>query len=317
MKKNQALRFIKKYNKFIIVIHEKPDGDCIGAGLALLLALKQMNKSGEIILLDKLPEKYKFLPLADKINEIKDIKKFFKNRKFQGLIFVDCGSLNLSGIEKKDIKNLPTLNIDHHPTNEAFGDINYIESAKAATSEILYDCFCDWKIKIDKNIATLLFAGIFTDTGGFQHSNTTLSVLEKVSELIKRGVKVERLSKRLLNTRSIASLKILGLALKRTVYNKKYNIVYSIICENDKKRYGATDEDLEGIINMISSSPDVAATLLLYETKEGIKGSLRTEKDEIDVSALAKALGGGGHKKASGFKIAGRVEKDRNRYTIC
>lgn len=316
MKKDQVIQFIKKYNKFMIVIHQKPDGDCIGAGLALFLALQQMSKSAEVILLDKLPEKYQFLPLADKIDEIGNIKEFFKKQKFQALISVDCGSLNLSGIEKKDIKNLPILNIDHHPTNENYGDVNWVEAQKAATCEILYDKFLDWRIKIDKDIAILVFAGIFTDTGGFQHSNTNLSVLEKASELIKRGVKVEKLSKRLFNTRSIASLKILGLALKRTTHNKKYDIVYSVIGEEDKKKYGATDEDFEGIINMISAS-GVAASLLLYETGGKIKGSLRAERDEIDVSRLAKVLGGGGHKKASGFKITGKFKKDGDQHLVC
>ncbi len=310
--RDKVWQFIKKYNKFLVVIHQKPDGDCIGASLAILLAFEQLGKSGEIVLLDKLSEKYKFLPLSKRITEVVDIKDFIEKDGFQAVVFVDCGSLALSGAEREELKNLPLLNIDHHPTNEGYGDVNLVDSKKAATCEILYDKFLDWGIKIDKNIATLLFTGIFTDTGGFQHSNTTLQVLEKASELIKRGVKVEKLSKKLLNTKTIASLKILGLALKRASHNKKYNIVYSVICEEDKKKYEATEEDIEGVVNMIASSSGVAASLLLYDIRGKVKGSLRTEKDNIDVSALAKVLGGGGHKKASGFKVSGRLKRNGN-----
>lgn len=307
MKKDQVLQFIRRYQRFLIVIHQKPDGDCIGSALALAAALDQMKKISVIAVLDKLSEKYLFLPWSEKITEVTDLRKFLKKKIFQGLVFVDCGSLAMAGLEKAEVKKYPILNIDHHATSDNFGDINCHQSHKAATAEILYDKFIDWGISFNKNIATLLFTGIFTDTGGFQHTNTSLSVLEKASQLIKYGVKIDKISNNLLRTRSLASLKILGMTLSRIIHNKKYNIIYSVITDEDKKRYQVADEDIDGIVNMLAGSSGAKASLLLYDVAGEVKGSLRTDSDEVDVSILAKILGGGGHKKASGFKIPGKL----------
>jgi phosphoesterase RecJ-like protein len=309
--KDKIKQFFKKYQQFLIVMHQKPDGDCLGASLALKLYLENKKKNVQVILVDRLPEKYKILPDAREIKEIKDFKKFFTKQKFDAFIFLDCGSCTLAGIEEECLRDYPILNIDHHPTNELFGKINYLSSESSATSEILYDLFLGWKVKIDRKMATLLFAGIFTDTGGFKHSNTTLLVLRKAADLQKRGVNVAKLTKRLFNTRSIASLKILGLALSRLNINKRYNLVYSLITQKDMEEFHVNQEDLEGVINFVSSLPKVAASLLLYEINHQVKGSLRTERDDIDVSLLAQSLGGGGHKKAAGFRLPGCLKKEK------
>jgi phosphoesterase RecJ-like protein len=311
MEQEKVFNFLNKYKNYLVIIHQKPDGDCVASSLAIKLYLENLKKNCQIVLVDRLYEKYQILPGADEIKEVENVQKFLKQNRFQAVIAIDCGALALSGIDRKILAKYPILNIDHHPIKELFGDINYVFPQAAATSEILYDLFKLWKIRLDRKMATLLFTGILTDTGGFKHSNTDLAVLKKAADLQKHGINIAKLTKSLFNTRSIASLKILGMVLSRIKINKKYRIIYSLITERDKKKYNVKDEDLEGISNFLNSSPEISASLLLYEKEGQIKGSLRTERENIDVSALAGILGGGGHKKASGFKIPGYLTKEK------
>ena len=166
-------------------------------------------------------------------------------------------------------------------------------------------------------MATALLTGIYFDTGGFRHQNTTNEVLSIVSELLKKGARLNKITENIDNQRPISLFKLWGIALDRLRLNKKYGLSVSVITMEDIEKAGATEEEISGLVNLLNSAPESSVALLLCESfGDKIKGSLRTESDQIDISKLAKSLGGGGHKKAAGFTINGRIELEDGSWKI-
>lgn len=289
---------IQKAKKIVLLTHKKPDGDCLGALLAMHLVLKKIKK--EVYPVSKeIPERFLFLPNSNEIQ-----KEFPK--KYDLSIALDLGSLSLL-----DFKIKPDLNIDHHPTNSLYGKINLVLPEYAATSQILFDFFEYLKIEIDKDISTCLLGGIFDDTSSFQNQNTTKEVLKVSSKLLLKGARLSKIAENTFYKKSIPSLKIWGKALERLWENKKLNMVITIITKKDLKETGASYEDIEGVANFLNTIPSCKAILVLSEKENGgIKGSLRTRREEVDVSKLASLFDGGGHKKAAGFEIEGKLKYD-------
>ena len=163
----------------------------------------------------------------------------------------------------------------------------------------------------------MLLTGIYTDTGGFQHTNVSAKTLRVASELMSRGAKLRNISDNVSNHKSPSMLKLWGLALDRITHLPDIKLVYSVITRADIENVGATDQDLAGVVNLINTAAEDVAALLLYETGDGkIKGSLRTESSKIDVARIAKLFGGGGHKKAAGFLIEGHLKKSNSGWKI-
>jgi len=295
----KILRQIDRARNIVLIGHKNIDGDCLGSLLAFRQFLIKRDNKPILISVDEPSQNLAFLPHLDQIQSNLP-------PNFDLLIALDCASLSQTGFEEK-LKTKKIINIDHHATNDSFGFLNLIDSKAAATCQIIYWLLREWGIKIDRKIAIYLLVGIMTDTGGFQYSNTTKDVLEVASDLLKYGVNIEKINRHLFGTKSLPALKIWGIVLERIIKNKKYNIAASYVTEDDLKKLGATEEDLEGIANFMSEIPNVSAIMFISERQGMIKGSLRSTKDDIDVSVLAQMLGGGGHQKAAGFSVPGKL----------
>lgn len=302
---------LEERDSFLLIGHEKPDGDCIGSMIALSLALKSMSKKVDMVCSDEIPEIFSFL------EETKEFKKDFLIGEYEVLILVDNGDLRRTGFIERMLK-LPKktvlINIDHHIKNDIWklANINYADENASSTATLIFDILTGLKVKITPKIATALLLGIYNDTGGFQHSNTSEKVLEVVSSLMSAGANLDLISKNVYHARSTSSLKLWGVALDRMVFDKNSGLVISTITRKDIKEAGATEDEVSGLVNLMSIITEVKAALLLYECENGkLRGSLRTEKNGIDVSALAKLFGGGGHKKAAGFTIEGKLEMNK------
>jgi phosphoesterase RecJ-like protein len=203
------------------------------------------------------------------------------------------------------------INIDHHTRNDLWKmvDINYISEESSSTSEIVYKLLVGLGWTVSPTMATALLAGVYTDTGGFKHPNTSGMVLDVVADLLRCGGKLRKIAENIENSRSVDLFRLWGIALNRLKYNAKYGISVSVLTQKDLLETAAAEDDIAGLINLLNSTPESKAALLLYETADArIKGSLRTESDQIDVSALARNFGGGGHRRASGFSFRGRIE---------
>ncbi|MDO8444294.1 MAG: bifunctional oligoribonuclease/PAP phosphatase NrnA [bacterium] len=301
---------LEEKRSFVLVCHVDPDGDAVGSLAAFAEVLESRGKKVYRICKDPVPEIFNFLTGANLIEN-----KW--PRDFDAVILLDNGDFRRTGFTEEILsakkRNIPVINIDHHPKNDLWrvAKINCADDSVSSTCEILYGILTRLGYEINNSIATSLLTGIFYDTGSFQHANTTEKVLEITSELLKKGAKLKIISQKLVNARSMALFKLWGIALGRLNVNEKYEISYSILTQKDLEKTNATEEEIFGLVNLLSTNASSKVALLLYETGDGkIKGSLRTENDCLNLSKFAAFLNGGGHKKAAGFTISGEMKND-------
>lgn len=301
---------------FVLVCHVDPDGDAIGSIAALSEVLESHGKKVSRICKDPVPEVFNFLANTNLIEN-----KW--PHDFDAVILLDNGDFRRTGFTEEILsakkRNIPVINIDHHPKNDLWrvAKINCADDSVSSTCEILYGILTSLGYEINNSIATSLLTGIFYDTGSFQHANTTEKVLEITSELLKKGAKLKIISQKLVNARSMALFKLWGIALGRLNVNEKYEISYSILTQKDLEKTNATEEEIFGLVNLLNTNASSKVALLLYEAADGrIKGSLRTENDAVNLTKLAEFLGGGGHKKAAGFTVEGSIKNDGANWKI-
>jgi phosphoesterase RecJ-like protein len=305
---NQIKKIIEENNNFLIISHERPDGDALGSVLAMKIALEKQGKKAIGFCADVLPENFNFLPGIEKIkNDPKIVDEFIKNLENRySIILVDCSEIYRTGLKNLKKENV-ALAIDHHPLVHPEAKLSIIEVEVSSASEIIFDLFKKLDIEINKDIAICLLTGIICDTGGFKHSNTNSKTLEISAELMKKGARLNKITKKVFRSKNETTLKIWGRALSRIQKDPKTGLAFSIITYDDLKQCGASLEDLSGISNIISTAKEARFSLLLTEYEKGkLSGSLRSEEFKgVDVSQIAKLFNGGGHKFASGFKIKG------------
>jgi phosphoesterase RecJ-like protein len=300
-------RTLESANNILIISHRNPDPDCLGSNLALRYILQQKGKNITSACIDEIPHNYKFFT---------ELNHFFSeiNPKDHDLfITLDCGSpdqAGLSTIHPELLKlETPLINIDHHPSNNNYGTINLVCDEAASTTTILYFLFKDWQIEITPYIATCLLFGLYYDTGSFMHQSTDEEVLQTASDLMSKGANHQLIIKNLFKSHSIEQLKVWGKALSnaRITDNK---VIVSGVMERDFEECNASSNDLSGLIDYLSSVNGTRfATVLSHDIDDTIRGSLRTRRDDVNVSEIAKNFGGGGHKKASGFSMKGKLNK--------
>jgi phosphoesterase RecJ-like protein len=288
----------------LLVSHEKPDGDSLGASLALSQYMAKNGKDHKYFCIDKPPSYFNFLPRIENI--ISDAKQIDLN-EHDLLIAVDCGSTQRMGMDEnliKTKKDLLLINIDHHRSNNYFGHHNLVMPEASSTSEIIYKLFDANQINIDKYMATNLLTGILSDTMNFTNAATTKDSLKIASELLKLGARTNQILNNLTQNKNLLALKLWGKIFDRIEIQQEYNFAYVTIDREDLEQAQIQREGIDGLANFLSTLRDADFILVLTEEEdEFIKGSLRTTKDGVDLAKIAQALGGGGHKKAAGFKI--------------
>lgn len=300
----------------LLVIHQRPDGDAWGSVLAFTESLKKLRKKYSIFCKNFSFFSPSNLFLTETV--ISDIKEIFK--PFDLIFVFDSSDFKHAGIENLIPNLIPKpilINIDHHISNLNFGDINLIDSSAAATTEIIYKFFKNFKIKISKSIATNLLLGIITDTNYFTNPNTTLECLKIAAELLTLGARLPQINNSVLKNKSLETLKLWGRIFSRLSFNKNLKITTTIITLKDLKDFQLDTEAIEDISNFLNNLSDIKISLILREQEDGtIKGSLRTNDELLDLTKFAKILGGGGHKKAAGFTIKGRLEKIKEGWKV-
>jgi phosphoesterase RecJ-like protein len=226
--------------------------------------------------------------------------------------------LQYAGVEDIIAQNeriFSIINIDHHATNQHYGEINLVDPEASSTAEIIFNFLNINNQPVDKHMATALLAGILTDTSNFTNPGTTIGSMKVASRLISYGARTNEISRHLLKNKSIDALRLWGKTLTRLEENKKFNMAIAVIRQEDLADIDAKDEAVEGVSNFLNAMLAVEIVLVLRETDEGfVKGSLRSTS--VDVARLAKALGGGGHKKAAGFSIKGRLEQIDGKWKV-
>lgn len=306
---------IKSSNNILLTTHDAPDGDALSSVCALIELLEALKKNYAAYCYDAPPYQFDFLPHIEKIISDKTKIKF---SDFDLIIALDCGGINrtkLAAEINSRNKNQIVIDIDHHPRMEAYADFELRDPLAAATAEVLYCFFKANNIKITKNTANCLLTGILTDTGNFLYPSTSQKTVEIASEMLARGARLPQIMENTWRNKSLASMKIWGAAMSRLKINPEYNFASTVLTLDDVK--GATEEEIEGLSGFISNLHDVKGILLLREQPDGmLKGSLRTSRNDVDLNKMAALLGGGGHRRASGFKIKGVLVETREGWKI-
>lgn len=280
----------------LIVSHVRPDGDAIGSLLGLGLALRASGKQVEMVLNDGVPPLFTHLPGAELV-------KTSPEADFDLFISVDCADFKRTGPQFQSMRK-PDINIDHHVTNEKYGEINLIEPEAVATCAILTDSMPEWGLDIDRDVAASLVTGIVTDTLGFRTANTNPDSLRQCARLMETGIDMPDLYNRALNRRKIASARYWGAGLSSL--KSEGNIVYGTLTLADRERCGYAGNDDGDLINVISTIEDHVVGMIFVEQTDGhVKISWRALQPGIDVSPIAKHFKGGGHPAAAGADIPG------------
>lgn len=303
----QIHQHIQGTSTLALVSHQNPDGDTLGSALAFAEYLINQGKKVKIFCLSPVPDKFNFL---HNIEIVSNDPAIFK--EVDTITVLDCGDLRYAGVAEL-IKDHPAtiINIDHHATNEKYGEFNLVMDKWASTTEVVYNFFKVNNISISPRMATALLTGLITDTDNFTNGATSYTALTAAGELLRLGGNWIIINRSLLQNKSIHLLKLWGLVLSRLKKKEEMSLAYTYLTNQDMVEHGANDADVEGIANFLNklNNDDAAISLFIKETEDGkIKGSFRTTQDGIDVAAMAKQLGGGGHKKAAGFTVEGTVE---------
>ncbi len=310
LNRNEVIKAGKAINsaeKILLISHKSPDGDTIGSNLALYDYLLSLGKEVTPVCTDLIPEPFYFL------EHVKAYQNEFTSNDYELVIIVDCGAHYMTNFHETQPelfdKSRPVINIDHHPSNDGFGTINIIQTNACSTTRIIYEMFKILKWSINRNIATALLTGIFTDTGSFMHSNTKSSTLRTAGDLLSKGADLRSIRKYLFKTTPLSTLQLWGRVLKNIHINEN-GVTMTVLNQNDFEETKADYSELTGVIDYVNSVPNSDFSVMLTERDGTVKGSLRTLKNDIDVAEIANEFGGGGHKKAAGFTVPGRLEKE-------
>jgi phosphoesterase RecJ-like protein len=292
---------LRQHDRFLVVTHENPDGDALGSLLAATLALRQLGKDAVMYLPGPtpLPREYAFMPLDELVREPP------ADAADRVLLAVDCAKEDRIGDEAALSRAPLVLDVDHHHDNTRFGDLNLIVADASSTGEVLRDVFAELGLELTPELAEPLYIALVTDTGRFQYANTTPKALRLAAELVDAGADIHAVFQQVYESVEFAKLKLLARVLDRAAVLEGGRIVVSHLLRTDFADVGASEPYSEGLIDYLRAVEGAELAVLIREQlNQGAtahKGSLRSSIDELDVSAIARRFGGGGHRQAAGF----------------
>jgi len=297
----ETQRALREGERFLLTTHEGPDGDALGSLLALNEILTSLGKDSLMFLHEKefpLPLEYRFLPLQEVFHEAP------ADLSDRTVVFLDCGNIDRMPVDwLKDGNRI--LNIDHHHDNTCFGDVNLVDNDAACTAQIVYDLATELGAEVTPLIATALYVGLITDTGKFMYENTDARSHRIAAELIEAGVDVDGIYRRLYERVPTEKLTLIARALETIERRLDGRLSTSYVSAADYAATGADETLTEGLIDFIRSLEGTLVAAMVRDkpdrTGKARKVSLRSTDGSVDVSEIARSLGGGGHKRAAGF----------------
>jgi bifunctional oligoribonuclease and PAP phosphatase NrnA len=308
---DQAWNLVMAHDEIFLTTHKSADGDGYGSMLALAKVLERMGKRVHRVIADGAPLSLRFLSPGDVVATQHDfVRKTL-------VIVLDSSELSRTGFERDIVQArendlITIINIDHHQqVGGSFGDVHLIDPEASSTAEIVYYFLTYNGVEIEMDVASCLLTGIFSDTGSFQHSNTSARVFGIAADLVGKGARLHKISKQMFTSKTLPSMRIWGEALSRVRIADDLGLAVSYLTWDDLQKFDATLEDVSGVVSVINTIPGIKASLLIVEAGDGLlKCSLRSEEGRgVDVSRLARLFGGGGHRLAAGFSIPGHIHK--------
>lgn len=301
---------IHAHERFVIMSHVRPDGDALGCEIAMALCLKQLGKNVQVWNQDGLLDKYRFLPCSDLV-----VTPPAKPQKFDVAIALDTAVRARVGTCLNSISSARLwINIDHHVSNNHYGDLAYIDPQAPATGQILYEFMRATELPLTREIADNLFVAISTDTGSFQYANTSARSFEIGAHLVKMGVNVGALSQALYETYPRRRIDLLRSLLNVLRFSCHDRVASFSLTLSTAEKLGAQPEDNEGLIDHIRAIEGVIVAVFFEELSGGqVRLSMRSKDPRVDVCKICAQFGGGGHTLAAGARTAGDLKSVEER----
>lgn len=295
-------------DRFVVASHLNPDGDAIGSARAMEGLLTSLGKDVIVYIPDAaVPLEYEFIRPPSLTSEVP------ADMEDRVLICVDCGNESRVKSEELLARAKQVLNVDHHGDNTHFGHLNHVRASAACAAELVWELAGHMGIESPSTeVATAVYIGLVTDTGRFQYSNTTPQAFELAADLLRAGVDSHDIFSRVFENVTFARTKLLGRALERAIQSEDGLIVATHVRQEDFEEFGAIEDDAEGIVDALRSVEGTYVAVFLRDLAPGgdhlRKGSLRTTREDIDVSIVARSWNGGGHRQAAGFNTSDDLE---------
>lgn len=310
----------------LLVSPKRPDGDSVGSICGLRAALRAVGKDATLYCPDPIPPLFSILP---HVHEILVGPEALRGRMFDAIVVVDAGDLDFAGIRAQ----LPTwkrrggalIVIDHHITNAAYGDVNCIVTNASSTTEAIARMLTANRVPITEPIATALLFGLVTDTDGFTNPATSPSAVSTAATLMSAGARITPILRAVYQSKPVGALMLWGRALERLRVHPRWGIATTVLLPDDFTECAAdmgrspdsVDSASDGLSNFLQAVLPVRAILVLKDDGTGIvRGSLRTQRSDVDLGRLAEHFGGGGHRKAAGFGVPGRIVQEGDRWCV-
>jgi phosphoesterase RecJ-like protein len=299
---DQVVAELRDRDRFLLTAHEGPDGDALGSLLGMHRLLTQIGKDSVMFMAAKefpLPVEYRFLPLEEVFHEAP------ADMADRTVVFLDCGNIDRMPVDFLKSGENFVINIDHHHDNTRFGDANLVDVEASSTAEIVFRLTGLLGGRLTPEIASALYVGLVTDTGKFMYENTDAGTHRIAAELIEAGVEVDETYRRLYEHVPLEKLRLVSRALDGIERHCGGGLVLTYVTERDYEETGAGEEMTEGIIDHLRSVEGAKVAALIRDQgtrgRQARKVSLRSSGGDVDVSAIARGHGGGGHKRAAGF----------------
>jgi phosphoesterase RecJ-like protein len=299
---------VRRHNSCLLLTHINPDGDALGSLLGLTLGLESLGIRCFPVCADPVPGIYRFLPGAQRIRAAPPPQPSTL------AVAVDADGLGRVGRLGAELERVCTMiDIDHHATEKAFGDVQWVDPKAAATGEMVYRLLGEMKVVISPDIATCLYTAILTDTGRFCYSNTTPRALQISARLVRAGAAPPLIYREVYESKSFSASRLLGLALGRLRQAQDGRVTFSSLTQEDFRATGSTSDETEGIIDYLRAVREARAAALFVELADGtIRVSMRS-RGAMDVGEVAVRFGGGGHVNAAGCTVPGPLEAAQER----
>jgi bifunctional oligoribonuclease and PAP phosphatase NrnA len=293
---------LRRRSAFVMVSHVKPDGDTLGSGLALGLALKQLGKRVAYFQQDAVPRNLRFLPDAELV--ARELPADLPENAL--FVFCDMSDWRRAGEHLPPVARENMLDIDHHLGNSLFGKLNFVLENECSTGSVVMHLLRELRVPIDRRIATCILTTIMTDTGGFMHSNTTPEALELSAELMRCGADKEEITEAIFLRKRVSAIRLLGCIIEAMRFGHDGRYCYSYVDDAMLALTGADGEDTEDTVNTLLGQDGVDVAALFKAIEGEIRVSLRSS-GRLNVQAAAQRLGGGGHFRASGLTFHGSL----------
>src|SRR5436309_766784 len=298
----QIVEAIHARQRFVLSSHSRPDGDSIGSQLAMAYALRALGKDVEVINADPAPPPLMAFPGVPDVRIAPHAEG-----EFDAAIIMECGDLKRTGVT--GLERFFVVNIDHHPGNSGYGDINWFDASAAACAEMVYDVVRALDVPLTKEIATHVYLAILTDTGSFHYSGISPRTFEICRHCMEAGVDPVIVARNVYDSNNMGRLKLFGAVLGAMQIDKTGRIAIVYVDHEMARAAGGTYEDTEGLVNLPLTVKEIEAVVFFKQEKgDEYRVSLRS-KGDVDINAIAKEYGGGGHKNASGCTISGPIEE--------